>query len=118
MSDYTIPGFTVLGEVDITQENYDLAGVAMLVLSDNTSNLFVLYATGCGCGSNSFCNCDMYAAMVPDNMELVTDLQATARRLYDDVVASDAPDVPALRAMLVRAISATGYAGPVMAIES
>lgn len=108
MSDYTIPGYEVLGDVDITQENYDLAGVAMLVVAENTTNLFVLYATGCGCGSNSFCSCDMYAAMVPENMEPVTDLEATARRLYEDVTASDDPDVPALRAMLILAIERTG----------
>lgn len=117
MSDYTIPGYTVLGDVDITQERYDLAGVAMLVVKDETGELFSLKATGCGCGSNSYCSCDMYEAMVPENMELVTDLEATARELYDDVVSSDDPDVPALRTMVIAAIEATGYVAPVPSLE-
>jgi len=118
MSDYTIPGYTVLGDVDITQERYDLAGVAMLVVKDETGELFSLKATGCGCGSHSYCSCDMYAAMVPENMELVTDLEATARELHDDVVNSDDPDVPALRAMLVAAIEKTGYTPPAPEVEA
>src|SRR5690348_15214449 len=117
MSDYTIPGYTVLGDVDITQERYDLAGVAMLVIKDETGELFSLKATGCGCGSNSWCSCAMDEAMVPENMELVTDLEATARELYDDVVNSDSPDVPALRAMLIVAIERTGYTPPALPLE-
>jgi len=117
MSDYTIPGYTVLGDVDITQERYDLAGVAMLVIKDETGELFSLKATGCGCGSHSYCSCAMYDAMTPDNMELVTDLEATARELYDDVVNSDSPDVPALRAMLIVAIERTGYVPPALPLE-
>lgn len=117
MSDYTIPGYAVLGDVDITQERYDLAGVAMLVIKDETGELFSLKATGCGCGSNSYCSCDMYEAMVPENMELVTDLEATARELYDDVVNSDSPDIPALRAMLIVAIERTGYTPPALPLE-
>lgn len=117
MSDYKIPGYTVLGDVDITQERYDLAGVAMLVIKDETGELFSLKATGCGCGSFSYCSCDMYEAMVPENMELVTDLEATARELYDDVVNSDSPDVPALRAMLIVAIERTGYTPPALPLE-
>jgi len=116
-SDYTIPGYTVLGDVDITQERYDLAGVAMLVIKDETGELFSLKATGCGCGSNSYCSCAMYDSMVPECMELVTDLEATARELYDDVVNSDSPDVPALRAMLIVAIERTGYTPPSPALE-
>lgn len=117
MSDYKIPGYEVLGDVDITQENYDLAGVAMLVLKEGTTELYVLKATGCGCGSNSWCSCGMYDAMVPENMELVIDLEATASELYDDVVNSDSPDVPALRAMLIVAIERTGYTPPKTALE-
>lgn len=117
MSDYTIPGYTVLGDVDITQERYDLAGVAMLVINDETGELFSLKATGCGCGSNSWCSCAMDEAMVPENMELVTDLEATARELYDDVVNSDSPDVPALREMLIVAIERTGYTPPALPLE-
>lgn len=117
MSEYTIPGYAVLGAVDITQERYDLAGVAMLVTKDETGELFSLKATGCGCGSNSYCSCDMYEAMVPENMVLVTDMEATARELYDDVVNSDSPDVPALRAMVIAAIEAKGYVAPNVALE-
>jgi hypothetical protein len=117
MSDYKIPGYEVLGDVDITQERYDLAGIAMLVLKEGTTELYVLKATGCGCGSNSWCSCGMYDAMVPENMELVIDLEATARELYDDVVNSDSPDVPALRAMLIVAIERTGYTPPKTALE-
>lgn len=118
MSDYKIPGYEVLGDVDITQERYDLAGVAMLVIKDETGELFSLKATGCGCGSHSYCSCAMYDAMVPENMELVTDLEATARELHDDVVSSDSPDVPALRAMLIVAIERTGYTPPARAVEA
>lgn len=117
MSDYTIPGYTVLGDIDITQEKYDLAGVAMLVIKDETGELFSLTATGCGCGSNSWCSCGMYEEMVPENMKLVTDLEATARELYDDAINSDDPDVPALRAMIVKAIELTGYTAPAPELE-
>jgi len=103
MSEYKIPGYAVLGDVDITQERYDLAGVAMLAVKDDTSELYVLKATGCGCGSRSYCNCAMYDEMTPENMELVEDLEATARELYDDVTSADEPDVPALRAMIIAA---------------
>jgi len=118
MSEYAITGFEVLGDVDITQERCDLAGVAMLAVAEGTRDLFVLYATGCGCGSNSYCSCAMYDSMVPENMERVTDLEATARRLYDDVADSDSPDVPALRALLILAIERSGYSAPLRSLPA
>lgn len=100
---YKIKGFEFLGEVDITQEQYDLGGVAMFLWAEDGSGLYVLEATGCGCGSHSYCNCGMYDAMIPENAEPVTDLEATARELHADVTSADEPDIPALRAMIIKA---------------
>jgi hypothetical protein len=102
MSDYTIPGYEVLGDVDISTRDYDSEGVVLL-LWDKETGLGILWATGCTC-----CG-DMYDGLVPGNARIVEDLEATARELHEAVVNSDEPDVPRLRAMLILAIERSGY---------
>lgn len=104
MSDYTIPGYEVLGDVDISTRDYDSEGVVLLLWND-TVGLAMLWSTGCTC-----CG-DMYDGL-RDAPTLVTDLEATARELHEAVVNSDEPDVPRLRAMLIKAIERSGYAAP------
>lgn len=91
MSDYTIPGYTVLGAVDTTMEAYDAAGLVLLLWADNGSGLYVLWAGGCNCGSQGGCGCGIQddLATAPD---AVTDLLVTAQDMYDAAASSDDPD--------------------------
>lgn len=115
---YKIPGFEFIGSVDITQERYDRAGIAMFLWAEDGSGLYSLEATGCGCGSCGSCNCGMYDAMVPEYAELVEDLEEKARELHADVVASDNPDIPALRAMIIEAQKRMDWTRVVKAVQA
>lgn len=104
MSEWTIPGYEVLGAVDLSQREMDSEAVALLLWDDETG-LGLLWAQGCTC-----C-CDMQDQLVPSEARIVEDLEATARELYDAMMVSDEPDLFALRAMIVAAQYKMGWTG-------
>lgn len=103
--------YEILLDLDTSTLDYDREAVAMLLWAKDGSGLFVLYASGCVCCST------MMNDITAENAVAVTDLLATAKDLYTLTTDSDTPDVPALRAALVRAIELTGYTAPMPSLE-
>lgn len=96
MDKYDIPGYEFVGSVDISIEKADQEGV-VLFLWDKEVGLGVLWAQGCVC-----CG-DMKSYLVPDEVRVVEDLEATAREIHEAVVASDERNIADLRAMIIAA---------------
>lgn len=76
-ANYTITGFTTLGEVTLNNEKYDSEAVA-LILWSNTTGLHLLQAQGCTC-----CG-DMDEDITPENAEQVDSLEQLATKLYGE----------------------------------
>lgn len=96
MDKYDIPGYEFVGSVDISIEKADQEGV-VLFLIDSDGDLGVLWAQGCVCCGT------MQDDLDPDQVCTVINLEETAREIHEAVVASDAKDIPALRAMIIAA---------------
>lgn len=111
MDRYDIPGYEFIGSVDISIESADQEGV-VLFLIDSDGDLGVLWAQGCTCCST------MQDDLDPDQVCVVTDLEATAREIHEAVVASDAKDIPALRAMIIEAQKRMDWTRVVKAVQA
>jgi hypothetical protein len=117
MSDYTIPGYDVLGAVDTTMADYDSAGLVLLMWAQDGTGLYVLWAGGCNCGSQGGCGCGINDDLVACDAQPVSDLLATAQDMYDAAASSDDPDaMDAVRNALIAAQVRLRPASP-LAIE-
>jgi hypothetical protein len=103
--------FEILADLDTSNRDYDNESCTMLLWNTVLGGLFRLDASGCTCCGN------MYDDIKVENAVLVSDLEATAREVYEAVVNSDEPDVPALRAGLVLAMERLGVTRDLPALE-
>ncbi|AVP41429.1 hypothetical protein SEA_YARA_95 [Streptomyces phage Yara] len=103
---YSIPGYEVIGEIDLSIEDMDSEAVALLLWDDETG-LGLLWAQGCTC-----CG-DMMDQLVPSEARVVEDLMATAQELYDAAsVADDEEAVDNVRESLRAAVAKMGPRAP------
>lgn len=103
---YSIPGYEVIGQVDLSVEAQDSEAVALL-LWDNETGLGILWAGGCMCCS------DMVDGLVPSEARIVEDLMATAQELYDAAAyADDEEAVDNVRESLRAAVAKMGPKAP------
>lgn len=111
MDRYDIPGYEFVGSVDISIAKADQEGV-VLFLIDSDGDLGVLWAQGCVCCGT------MNDDLVPDQVCTVINLEETAREIHEAVVASDAKDIPALRAMIIEAQKRMDWTRTVKAVQA
>lgn len=111
MDRYDIPGYEFVGSVNISIESADQEGV-ILFLWDKEVGLGILWAGGCTC-----CG-DMMSQLVPDEVRVVEDLEATAREVYEAVDASDERNIADLRAMIIEAQKRMDWTRVVKAVQA
>jgi len=112
MSENMIFGhFEILADLDTSTRDYDSESCTMLLWNTVLGGLFRLDASGCTCCGN------MYDDIKVENAVLVSDLEAMAREVHEAVVSSDEPNVPALRAGLIRAMELLGVTRELPALE-
>lgn len=103
---YSIPGYEVIGEIDLSIEAAGSEAVALL-LWDKETGLGILWASGCTCCSN------MMDGLVPEEARVVENLMVTAQELYDAAaVADDEEAVDNVRESLRAAVAKMGPRAP------
>lgn len=103
--------FEILADLDTSNRDHDDESCTMLLWNTVLGGLFVLEASGCICCGN------MQDNIKVENALLVSDLEKTAREVYEAVISSDEPNVPALRAGLVKAMERLGVTRDLPALE-